>query len=228
MSSSKTKDYDVETILSKRIDGKGQIFYLIKWKGYSAAHNTWEPEDHVTNCQNLIKQFEGEEEKKNKSRNSNSNESQGHTNTRSTRSSVLTPKQSINKSERSTRSSNRSLPMRQHNKRASNNDDMFTGNEDENDNGLSEKKSLKSVSSKRSRKNTSDSDSTSSIDSYDSDILDISKLDQILDVRRNKKTNTVEYYIQVKKATKPLWINSTRLAEDYNQQVIDFLEEKYV
>ena len=32
-SSSNTADYDVEKILSKRIDSKGRTYYLIKWKG---------------------------------------------------------------------------------------------------------------------------------------------------------------------------------------------------
>ncbi|CAF1244328.1 unnamed protein product [Rotaria sordida] len=215
MSPLKSKDYDVEKILSKRINGKGRTFYLIKWKGYSTSHNTWEPKDNVTNCQDLIKEFEAEEEKKNKSKNLNSNESQGQINIRSTRSSgILTPKQSTNKNERYTRRSNRDLPTRQHNKRVS---------------SYEEKRSSRSATSKRSRKNTTDTDATSSIESYDSgDILDISKLDQILDVRRNKQNNTVEYYIQVKNNKKPLWMNSNRLTEDYSQQVVDFLEEKFV
>ncbi|CAF0910774.1 unnamed protein product [Rotaria sordida] len=215
MSPLKSKDYDVEKILSKRINGKGRTFYLIKWKGYSTSHNTWEPKDNVTNCQDLIKEFEAEEEKKNKSKNLNSNESQGQINIRSTRSSgILTPKQSTNKNERYTRRSNRDLPTRQHNKRVS---------------SYEEKRSSRSATSKRSRKNTTDTDATSSIESYDSgDILDISKLDQILDVHRNKQNNTVEYYIQVKNNKKPLWMNSNRLTEDYSQQVVDFLEEKFV
>ncbi|CAF1162115.1 unnamed protein product [Rotaria sordida] len=215
MSPLKSKDYDVEKILSKRINGKGRTFYLIKWKGYSTSHNTWEPKDNVTNCQDLIKEFEAEEEKKNKSKNLNSNESQGQINIRSTRSSgILTPKQSTNKNERYTRRSNRDLPTRQHNKRVS---------------SYEEKRSSRSATSKRSRKNTTDTDATSSIESYDSgDILDISKLDQILDVRRNKQNNIVEYYIQVKNNKKPLWMNSNRLTEDYSQQVVDFLEEKFV
>ncbi|CAF1054517.1 unnamed protein product [Rotaria sordida] len=235
MSPLKSKDYDVEKILSKRINGKGRTFYLIKWKGYSTSHNTWEPKDNVTNCQDLIKEFEAEEEKKNKSKNLNSNESQGQINIRSTRSSgILTPKQSTNKNERYTRRSNRDLPTRQHNKRVSSYEGMFTDDEDddeedENDNGFIEKRSSRSATSKRSRKNTTDTDATSSIESYDSgDILDISKLDQILDVRRNKQNNIVEYYIQVKNNKKPLWMNSNRLTEDYSQQVVDFLEEKFV
>ena len=35
-------EYEVEKILKqKRING--QLFYLIKWKGYNTSENTWEP-----------------------------------------------------------------------------------------------------------------------------------------------------------------------------------------
>lgn len=30
--------------------------YLIKWKGYAEAENTWEPEDHL-NCPDILKKF---------------------------------------------------------------------------------------------------------------------------------------------------------------------------
>jgi hypothetical protein len=33
MPSSKKEDYDVEKIVSKRIDKQGRTLYLIKWKG---------------------------------------------------------------------------------------------------------------------------------------------------------------------------------------------------
>jgi hypothetical protein len=164
----------------------------------------------------LIKTFEAEQAKKNKSKGSDSNGSERRTSQRSTRSN-LSP------SKKSTRTSTRNSQTRQHNKRESSNDSIST-DDDEDYNG----KLIKSLSSKRLRKITIDTDSTPSIDSHDSDILDTTKLDQILDVRRNKKTDTVEYNIQVKKIKKPIWIKSDRLTEDYTQQVVDFLEEKYV
>jgi len=168
----------------------------------------------------LIKAFEAEQAKKNKSKSSDSNGSERRTSQRSTRSN-LSP------SKKSTRTSTRNSQTRQHNKRESSNDSIFT-DDDEDNNGYIRKKLIKSLSSKRVRKITIDTDSTSSIDSHDSDILDTTKLDQILDVRRNKKTDTVEYNIQLKKIKKPIWIKSDRLTEDYTQQVVDFLEEKYV
>jgi hypothetical protein len=167
----------------------------------------------------MIKAFEAEQAQKNKSKSTNSN-----TNQRSTRSSSSPKKQSTNKNERSTRSN-----VRQHHKRSASNDSILTDDDDEDDNnGYIGKKLIQSLSSKRLRKYTTDTDSTPSIDSRDSDILDTTKLDQILDVRRNKKTNIIEYYIQAKKVKKPVWIKSDRLTEDYAQQVIDFFEEKYV
>jgi hypothetical protein len=228
MPSSKNSDYDVEKIVSKRIDGKGRTLYLIKWKGmflkitqirfiefsfsgYSSSENTWEPEDHVGNCQDMIDAFEAEQTKKNEL-----NLLQRRTSKRSTR---FISKNLTNKNGRPTRTSNRnsSTPKREYSI-----DSIST--DDETDNGYFEKKS----NSKRSRKSTIDTETTSSIDSYDSDILDTGKLEQILDVRRNKKIDTVEYYIQLKKIKKPLWINSDRLTEDYTQEVVDFLEDKYV
>ncbi|KAH0843899.1 hypothetical protein AYO21_10406 [Fonsecaea monophora] len=38
--------YNVETIRNHKFQ-KGQVFYLIKWQGYSEKENTWEPEEHL-------------------------------------------------------------------------------------------------------------------------------------------------------------------------------------
>ena len=51
--------YEVEDILdSKKIDGK--IKYLIAWKGYGPADNTWEPEQNLTDCRELLLEFKRE------------------------------------------------------------------------------------------------------------------------------------------------------------------------
>jgi hypothetical protein len=41
-------EYEVEQVLdSKKIGQKRKLHYLIRWKGYSEAHDTWEPEENV-------------------------------------------------------------------------------------------------------------------------------------------------------------------------------------
>jgi hypothetical protein len=41
-------EYEVEQILdSRKMGWKCKLHYLIRWKGYSEAHDTWEPEDNV-------------------------------------------------------------------------------------------------------------------------------------------------------------------------------------
>ena len=31
--------------------------YLVKWKGYPISENTWEPREHLVNCQKALQQF---------------------------------------------------------------------------------------------------------------------------------------------------------------------------
>ena len=51
-----TEEYEVEKILStKRIRGKPH--YLIKWKGYGDHENTWQNEEDLENCADLLKNF---------------------------------------------------------------------------------------------------------------------------------------------------------------------------
>jgi len=50
-------EWEVEAILnSKRSGQKDELYYLIKWAGYSNANNSWEPMEHLR-APNLIKQF---------------------------------------------------------------------------------------------------------------------------------------------------------------------------
>ncbi|CEG75061.1 hypothetical protein RMATCC62417_10169 [Rhizopus microsporus] len=51
-----TNYYEVEAILDKREFSTGVAEYLIKWKGYSEEHNTWEPEDNL-NCPDILAAF---------------------------------------------------------------------------------------------------------------------------------------------------------------------------
>ena len=51
------KEYEVERILDCQRQGK-QLRYLVKWKDYSNAENTWEPRKNLLpNCQRLLDQF---------------------------------------------------------------------------------------------------------------------------------------------------------------------------
>ena len=49
-------EYEVEEILDSRLI-RNRLFYLVKWKGYPASDNSWEPVAHLTNCKDLIISF---------------------------------------------------------------------------------------------------------------------------------------------------------------------------
>ncbi|XP_010943388.1 probable chromo domain-containing protein LHP1 isoform X2 [Elaeis guineensis] len=49
--------YEIEDIRKKRVR-KGQVQYLIKWRGWPETANTWEPYDNVKSCADIIEAFE--------------------------------------------------------------------------------------------------------------------------------------------------------------------------
>ena len=46
----------IEKLLGKK-EVRGKVKYRVHWKGYSARHDTWEPVENLTNCQDLIDEF---------------------------------------------------------------------------------------------------------------------------------------------------------------------------
>merc|ERR1711963_625712 len=55
-------EYEVESVVSKRETEEGKVEYLVKWKGYDASDNTWEPIENLESSQGLIDEFEGRTE----------------------------------------------------------------------------------------------------------------------------------------------------------------------
>jgi len=51
-----TKLFEIETIENVRRRGRG-LQFLIKWKGYPAEENTWEPGSSLTNCPDALEDF---------------------------------------------------------------------------------------------------------------------------------------------------------------------------
>ncbi|KAL0538441.1 hypothetical protein IC582_027460 [Cucumis melo] len=49
--------YEIEAIRRKRVR-KGQLQYLIKWRGWPEAANTWEPLENLHTCSDFIEAFE--------------------------------------------------------------------------------------------------------------------------------------------------------------------------
>lgn len=60
-------EFEVETVLAKKMI-RGNLYYLVKWKGYSNDENTWEPLEHLSNAADIVTTFdynyEREQEKK--------------------------------------------------------------------------------------------------------------------------------------------------------------------
>ena len=66
------REWEVKEIVGSRRYGRWKkLQYLVRWKGYSAAHNSWEPEEGI-HAPNLIWDFKRQQKDK---RNTMSNES---------------------------------------------------------------------------------------------------------------------------------------------------------
>lgn len=49
-------EYEVDKILGSRLV-KGGTQYLVRWKGYGAFDDTWEPATHLENASEKVKEF---------------------------------------------------------------------------------------------------------------------------------------------------------------------------
>lgn len=60
--SDQEEEYVVEKIVDKKLAG-GVENYLVKWKGYSNKHNTWEPLDHFKSSMKMVRAFNAKKRK---------------------------------------------------------------------------------------------------------------------------------------------------------------------
>lgn len=50
------QDFDVEAIVKERVRGKRKE-YFVKWLNYPATDNTWEPEENLTQCVEILNKW---------------------------------------------------------------------------------------------------------------------------------------------------------------------------
>jgi hypothetical protein len=50
-------EFEVEKLLLHRIRKRGKTEFLVKWLGYPAEHNTWEPLEGMSHCMDLVQEY---------------------------------------------------------------------------------------------------------------------------------------------------------------------------
>ena len=59
------EEWEVETILADRKRGKGEQF-LVRWKGYTSAEDTWEPAKNLENASEALEKYRAIQSQKQK------------------------------------------------------------------------------------------------------------------------------------------------------------------
>ncbi len=50
------KYYEIDKIMQKRVIN-GNAFFEVGWKNFSETFNSWVPQSELTNCRELLKEF---------------------------------------------------------------------------------------------------------------------------------------------------------------------------
>ena len=56
--------YEPEKVMAKRIAKGGISQYQVKWIGWDAKHNTWEPIENLAGCEDMIADFNEREKQR--------------------------------------------------------------------------------------------------------------------------------------------------------------------
>lgn len=50
-------EYEVKAILGHRLGRRNKLELLVRWKGYDASEDSWEPEANLANAEELLRSY---------------------------------------------------------------------------------------------------------------------------------------------------------------------------